>query len=103
MNASDRRSFLKTTRTVSRWIIRTSLIVGLVFGVILVGAAQVKPQSSKPDRDDDAAEDRRELLPTGQFITPLAPPGAVRQFLNPGLADTPLFVPPHGRRSQPMP
>jgi YVTN family beta-propeller protein len=100
MSASDRRSFLKTMRTLSRWIIRVSLIVGLVFGVILVGAAQVKPQSSKPDRDDDAAENRRELLPTGQFITPLAPPGAVQQFLNPGLANYPDFVANEAVRSQ---
>src|SRR6516225_3723537 len=100
MSASDRRSFLKTMRTVSRWMIRISLSAGLVFSVILAGAAQEKPHASKPDSDDDAAENRRELLPTGQFITPLAPPGAVQQFLNPGLAKYPDFVANEAVRSQ---
>src|SRR5262249_37449003 len=100
MSASDRRSFLKTMRTVSRWMIRISLSVGLVFSVILAGAAQEKLQASKPDRDDDAAENRRELLHTRLFITPLAPPGAVLQFLNPGLSNYPNFVANEAVRSQ---
>src|SRR5262249_44593825 len=31
-------------------------------------------------------------LPTGQFITPLAPAGAMQQFLNPGLQTHPQFI-----------
>ncbi|HKE38794.1 MAG TPA: beta-propeller fold lactonase family protein, partial [Casimicrobiaceae bacterium] len=31
-------------------------------------------------------------LPTGQYVTPLAPAGAVQQYLNPGLAAHPNFV-----------
>ncbi len=39
-----------------------------------------------------ADADANLLLPTGQYITPLAPAGAVQQLLNPGLADYPNFV-----------
>lgn len=36
--------------------------------------------------------DTKNQLPTGQYTTPLAVPGAVQQFLNPGFADYPNFV-----------
>src|SRR5258708_3705231 len=39
-------------------------------------------------------------LPTGQFVTPMAIPGAVQQFLNPGLANYPNFVANEAVRSQ---
>jgi hypothetical protein len=39
------------------------------------------------------AEDTdRMQLRTGQFVTPTVLPGAVQQFLNPGLANYPNFV-----------
>jgi len=39
-------------------------------------------------------------LPTGQYVTPTAPTGAVQQYLNPGLADYPDFVAGMAVRSQ---
>ena len=39
-------------------------------------------------------------LPTGQYVTPTAPAGAVQQFLNPGLAAYPNFVAGEAVRSQ---
>jgi DNA-binding beta-propeller fold protein YncE len=39
-----------------------------------------------------AHADANFLLPTGQYVTPLAPPRAVKQLLNPGLPDYPNFV-----------
>ena len=41
-----------------------------------------------------------EQLPTGQFTTPLAVPGAVQQYLNPGFAAYPNFVAGGAIRSQ---
>src|SRR5215469_17361498 len=43
---------------------------------------------------------RREQLPTGQFVTPTALPEAVQQFLNPGLANYPDFVANEAVRAQ---
>jgi len=42
-----------------------------------------------------AAPSRREAIPTGQFVTPTAAPGAVFQPLNPDLADLPAFTADH--------
>jgi DNA-binding beta-propeller fold protein YncE len=39
-------------------------------------------------------------LPTGQYITPLAPLGAVQQYLNPGLAAHPNFIAGEAVRAQ---
>ena len=39
-------------------------------------------------------------LPTGQYVTPQAPTGAVQQFLNPGLAAYPKFVAGEAVRSR---
>src|SRR5919109_1368855 len=39
-----------------------------------------------------AHADANFLLPTGQYVTPLAPPRAVKQLLSPGLPDYPNFV-----------
>ena len=46
------------------------------------------------DNDDHAVlvTNSKDQLPTGQFTTPLAVPGAVQQFLNPGFANYPDFV-----------
>ena len=41
-------------------------------------------------RDHDGDEGKQ--LPTGQFITPLAVPGAMQQYLNPGFSEYPNFV-----------
>jgi YVTN family beta-propeller protein len=44
--------------------------------------------------------DTRIQLATGQYVTPMAPRGAVQQFLNPGLAAYPNFVAGEAVRSQ---
>ncbi len=51
---------------------------------------------------DIALEGQRDTmsLPTGQYVTPKAPTGAVQQYLNPGLADYPDFVAGMAVRSQ---
>src|SRR5262245_36413738 len=52
--------------------------------MLLVGSSLVAP---------DVAEAHDSVkLPTGDYIAPLAPKGAVQQLLNPGLQDHPDFV-----------
>jgi YVTN family beta-propeller protein len=53
-------------------------------------------------RADDAHSRYQALvqLPTGQYITPTAIPGALQQFLNPGLPDYPDFVAGEAVRAQ---
>jgi YVTN family beta-propeller protein len=53
-------------------------------------------------RADDAHSRAQGLvqLPTGQYLTPMALPGAVQQFLNPGLRDYPDFVAGEAVRAQ---
>src|SRR5262245_25598658 len=53
-------------------------------------------------RADDAHSRNLTLvqLPTGQYITPLAPPGSEQQFLNPGLPAYPDFVAGEAVRAQ---
>src|ERR1700732_373400 len=55
----------------------------------LIGASVA--QAEDPDRMQ---------LPTGQFVTPTALPGAIQQYLNPGLANYPHFVANEAVRSQ---
>ena len=61
-----------------------------------------KEQGAKhKDKDDDDDQGQQgTILPTGQFVTPLALPGATQQFLNPGLAAYPNFVAGEAVRSQ---
>jgi len=66
----------------------------LMFAVVL--AAPVRADQD----DDDRPRDDGTLLATGQFVTPLAPPDAQQQFLNPGLANYPNFVANEAVRSQ---
>jgi YVTN family beta-propeller protein len=47
-----------------------------------------------------AEDSDRMQLPTGQFVTPTVLPGAIQQFLNPGLANYPNFVANEAVRSQ---
>ena len=63
---------------------RTLLTLGVIAAALLALQA----------RADDAHRRSQGLvqLPSGQYITPTAIPGAVQQFLNPGLPDYPDFV-----------
>jgi YVTN family beta-propeller protein len=66
---------------------------------LLASAAFVASQAAHAARPGDA--DNGTLpLPTGQYITPTAIPGAVQKFLNPGLAAYPTFVAGEAVRSQ---
>src|SRR5580692_8717021 len=55
----------------------------------LIGASLAQAEDSDPMQ-----------LPTGQFVTPTVLPGAIQQFLNPGLANYPNFVANEAVRSQ---
>jgi YVTN family beta-propeller protein len=66
---------------------------------LLASAAFAASQAAHAARPGDA--DNGTLpLPTGQYITPTAIPGAVQKFLNPGLAAYPTFVAGEAVRSQ---
>ena len=63
-------------------LVQSSITLGLLTGSILFPTLQAgaAPQSNM------------ELLPTGQFISPRAIPGAVQQLLNPQLSAKPTQV-----------
>jgi DNA-binding beta-propeller fold protein YncE len=58
-------------------------------GGMLAAAAVALTVAQASAQDDDAS---RMQLPTGQYVTPTALPGAVQQYLNPGLKDYPNFI-----------
>jgi hypothetical protein len=79
--------------------------------VSVVTAAAVLALSARADLREYTQDDRQVgehhddekdvlPLPTGQFITPKAIPGAVQEYLNPGLASYPHFVAGEAVRSQ---
>ena len=69
------------------WLGGSLLAAAMIAGFTAVGNAQ--SQASQP-----------EVMPSGQFITPLAPTGAVFSKLNPGLKDFPGYtVRPGGQDS----
>src|ERR1700730_18351958 len=70
---------------------------GLI-GSTLVGACVLTLGNGRIARAADEGPAMR--LPTGQFVTPTAPPDARQQFLNPGLANYPEFVANEAVRSQ---
>jgi hypothetical protein len=63
----------------------------------MLGATALALSVAQAFADDDVS---RVQLPTGQFVTPTALPGAVQQFLNPGLANYPDFVANEAVRAQ---
>jgi DNA-binding beta-propeller fold protein YncE len=63
----------------------------------MIGATLVTLAVAQASAQDDAT---RSQLPTGQYITPTALPGAVQQALNPGLANYPDFVANEAVRAQ---
>jgi DNA-binding beta-propeller fold protein YncE len=71
---------------------RTALVATAAVALAPLACAQLETSG---DGDDGAAR-----LATGQFVTPLAPAGAIAQPLNPGLAAHPNFVAGEAVRSQ---
>src|SRR5215813_633969 len=69
----------------------------LALGVI--AAAVLLALQARAD-DEDSRTLTRVQLPTGQYTTPLALPGAVQQFLNPGLPAYPDFIAGEAVRAQ---
>src|SRR5262249_18391734 len=66
----------------------------------LIAAAAIALAASQSNAEHGVS---RTQLPTGQFITPTALPGAVQQFLNPDLANYPDFVANEAVRAQVSP
>jgi hypothetical protein len=60
-----------------------------------LGAAMLTLAFTLPARADTGMQ-----LATGQFVTPMAPRGAVQQFLNPHLVAYPNFIAGEAVRSQ---
>ena len=75
-----------------------TLLDSFKYGVAAsVLAISLQAQADLPDHGSSEMPLR---LATGQFVTPLAPRGAVQQFLNPGLPAYPDFVAGEAVRSQ---
>jgi len=69
--------------------------------VLLASTVLAAPNLAFAERDIALEGQRGTVqLPTGQYVTPKAPNGAVQQFLNPGLVDYPDFVAGMAVRSQ---
>ena len=87
----------KTSVTRFNWMRMRSLGVSIALGIAataLVFGLQMRAESP------NHAHPQAWQTATGQFITPLATPGAVQQFLNPGLPAYPDFVAGEAVRSQ---
>jgi len=68
---------------------------------LLASTVLAAPNMAFAERDIALEGQRGTMpLPTGQYVTPKAPTGAVQQYLNPGLADYPDFVAGMAVRSQ---
>src|SRR5262245_5918259 len=72
---------------------RNLLMLGVIAAAVLL-ALQARAD------DEDSRKLTRVQLPTGQYTTPLALPGAVQQFLNPGLPAYPDFIAGEAVRAQ---
>jgi YVTN family beta-propeller protein len=67
----------------------------------MIGATVLALSVAHAFAQDDGQDDASPVqLPTGQFVTPTALPGAVQQFLNPRLANYPDFVANEAVRAQ---
>ncbi len=65
----------------------------LLKACLLASTMLAAPLAALAGIDTTIADNNGTLpLPTGQYVTPTAPTGAVQQFLNPGLANYPNFV-----------
>src|SRR5215510_2049136 len=72
---------------------RNLLMLGVIAAAVLL-ALQARAD------DEDSRKLTQMQLPTGQYVTPMAIPGALQQFLNPGLPAYPDFVAGMAVRSQ---
>src|ERR1700750_1340258 len=70
-----------------------SIAVGLVLSsLVAVSCAHAPGDQSRPAAAEAPGGTKAERIATGQLITPTAIPGAVQQFLNPGLVAYPSFI-----------
>src|SRR5262249_6383238 len=69
-------------------------------GVIAAAVLLALPARADDEHGEDSGKLIRVQLPTGQYTTPLALPGAVQQFLNPGLPAYPDFIAGEAVRAQ---
>src|SRR6476660_7428706 len=87
------------TRQVGKASVKMPVLLGLIafgfaaFAVLL--SLQVHAQSPNKPKNVETLQ-----TATGQYVTPTAVPGAVQQFLNPGLPAYPNFVAGEAVRSQ---
>jgi len=73
----------------------------LTQAALLASTMLAAPSVAFAERDLALEGERGTMpLPTGQYVTPTAPAGAVQQYLNPGLANYPDFVAGMAVRSQ---
>jgi YVTN family beta-propeller protein len=77
---------------------KTSRYLGLVALGVTACAVTLSPRARAESNQHSSAA--RQQLSTGQYVTPTALPGAVQQFLNPGLIAYPGFVAGEAVRSQ---
>jgi YVTN family beta-propeller protein len=70
-----------------RWNVRRALRAGLIASTALLAPAAAMAQNTLIDGNNGTLP-----LPTGLYVTPQLVPGAVSQFLNPGLPAYPNFV-----------
>ena len=76
-------------------------LVASKYGLFAITLAVLaSPAQLKAGESEEASGVAPLRLATGQYITPLAPHGAVQQFLNPGLLNYPNFVASEAVRSQ---
>jgi hypothetical protein len=66
---------------------------GLLTAAIFASLTSFTVAIAQADDDDEHSQSRSTFVSTGQKITPTAAPSASYEFLNPGLADFPDFVP----------
>ena len=65
----------------THWVLTLALVCGLCIRT-----------SAAPAKDESLTNSGRQMLPTGEAVSPLDAPGSRIQELNPGLADLPDFV-----------
>ena len=79
---------------------RTRFLLGTRTALVAAVAVALSPLACAQHETGDDADDGAQRLATGQWVTPLAPSGAIDQPLKPGLAAYPNFVAGEAVRSR---
>src|SRR5215813_472871 len=82
---------------VEKWMKSLTLLALIAFGIAVSAVALYLPLHAQSGNQANITPLQ---TATGQYITPTAVPGAVQQFLNPGLPMYPNFVAGEAVRSQ---